>query len=112
MPNSESVLRVAHVRYRGAFGLPFFWHHAVALLRDGPAPSVDPVAPALGPFNATAAEVFHWSAGSGAGGLISLDEAEITRITWAEFVQSGRQGNSHFGESIEVVEYPAAVVEA
>lgn len=63
-PGTFPVSRVAHVKYRGAFGVSFFWHHAVVLIRDGgEADCGDAEAPELGAFDASRTTAVHWSAG-------------------------------------------------
>ena len=115
------MLRVVHVRYRGAFGLSFFWHHAVVLLHPPPADAsdqeltVDPDAPDLGAFHVPSAVVVHWSAGAsqttGAEGAAdALEDASIITYTWPQFVESGKSGNTFFN-GIQVVPYPSEVQE-
>ena len=113
------MLRVAHVRYRGAFGVSFFWHHAVVLLHPPPADAppdaltVDPDAPELGAFHVPSAVVVHWSAGATAGEGTNpdmLEDALIVEYSWPVFVQSGRNGNRWFA-GIDVVAYAPEIEE-
>lgn len=64
------VVRIVHAKWCGAFGLGFFWHHAVVLVREGGASidSIDPEAPELGAFDASRTTCVHWSAGGQVSG--------------------------------------------
>ena len=66
----EAVVAVEHVRYRGAFGVQFFYHHAI----------VFGVAPLEG--EADERVVYHWSSGARAGDKAeSLESAEIRAVS-------------------------------
>jgi hypothetical protein len=87
---------VTHVRYRGAFGLPFLWHHAVVL---GDAPFRDDH------------RVCHWSVGSGAAADDAdfFESAVLMELPYVEFFSS-MQSNPHARGELHVVEYPPEVL--
>jgi hypothetical protein len=97
---------VRHVRFRGAFGVAFFWHHAVVV----------GVAPAAGAADERL--VFHWSGGTAGGGadgapvrdkLATLEAAEICAVPWAQF-QASADACEHASGVIETVVYSADVM--
>lgn len=95
---------VTHVRYRGAFGVSFFWHHAVVV----------GAAPAAG--CADERTVFHWSGGASslapAGDKwATLAASEICAVPWATFQASANE-SEHAQGVIETVLYSADVLAA
>lgn len=91
-----AVAAVSHVRYRGAFGLSFFWHHAVLL---GPAPT---------PGEADERTVIHWTGGDDASSgdkLSNLEAAQVLEVPIAVFLASVAS-SEHARGDLEVVLYP------
>lgn len=77
--------RIVHLKWRGAFGLSFFFHHAVCLVRESgePTDSADPQCPVLGRFDAARTTCVHWSAGGQARAPSSaLYSDRLVLILW------------------------------
>lgn len=97
--DDELLPPVRHLRYRGAFGLPFLWHHAVSFGAE-PAPGC--------PDTRT---VVHWSSGGDAGQskVEALENAEILRAPYSTFAAAAANASR---EGAEEVLYPPAVLAA